>query len=158
MHLYKHAVTSLHVKLQAILHCAICFLQTLLHHRLHIFDVAYSTWNASQIQHLSFKRNERLSKSLSRISTDRRWRSAAQARGTEHLFWMLGQTSTRDFRSSGCAMFYLKTGRQQFPWKELARERGHRSVGWKTTLYRPAGGERKKEKRDCDTKGGGDKG
>lgn len=75
-----------------------------------------------------------------------------QARDTEHLFWMLGQTSTRDFWNSECVMFYSKIGRQQFPWKELARKRRHCSVSWKTTLCQPAREEGKKEKRDQDTR------
>lgn len=76
--------------------------------------------------------------------TDGEWVSR-QARGTEHLLWMLGQTSTPDFWSSGCVMFYLETGRQEFPWKDSARKQGHCSVGWKTTKIKKDGKQSKQE-------------
>lgn len=62
--------------------------------------------------------------------------------------WCLGKLQLVTLRAAGCAVFYLMTGRQQFPWKELARKQGQWAVGWKTALCRPAGEERKKERRD----------
>lgn len=69
-------------------------------------------------------------------------------------YWtsFLGKLQLVTFKAVGCAMFYLTTGRQQFPWKELAQKRGHCSVGWKTTLCQPAGEERKKDERDQGTR------